>query len=283
MTPAEKQAFLLQKRTIKAIHRVASSRSVPEQDYEDIVQQTYAFAWKARLPKDEVPARKILNRIAFVCACRHMGQDPGKVEEYTEVHSDDEETRAVAATPPYDPVLHDDVERLLAEGRKEYPNRADAFVESALKGTPANVEAARRGVSEGHVRKERSEIRTYLKKHAGKMGLIGVGILLLVIGDMTGWDRVPFMPRKSHTSDLATIRHELRPVANDPAALRERAARLCASADWDACLIDLDAAQALDHRDETDAEQQMRQEAMRSLYVQEGAPVPFNNSKLPLH
>ncbi|HEY1698078.1 MAG TPA: hypothetical protein VGG39_38220 [Polyangiaceae bacterium] len=59
---------------MKAIRRVALSRGVRYQDRADIVQQTVAFAWKARVPENEAEADKFISRIAFRVACTWMGQ-----------------------------------------------------------------------------------------------------------------------------------------------------------------------------------------------------------------
>ncbi|HEY1693643.1 MAG TPA: hypothetical protein VGG39_15855 [Polyangiaceae bacterium] len=281
-----KAKFLTTRRMMKTIQRIALRRSVPAQKVEDIVQQTVAIAWKADLPENPNEARKIVNKMAMIQACKLMGEEPASnFDEYRDDDPDgDDDVRAPVAQRPYDPVVRDGVERLIEIARKEFPNRADSFFEEAAKGTPAAVEAARRGVTEGHVRKERSEIRLFLRKHATKMGLVAVGVLVVVFGDISGWTRVPFMPGRSHTSDFATIHREVERIPNDPVALRARAANLCADADWEACLVDLDAAQALDpQHEETPDEARMRSDAKAELYVNDARPGMPNNSKFPLH
>lgn len=141
-----------------------------------------------------------------------------------------------------------------------------------MQGSSAVDEGRTRGVSEGHVRKERSDIRAFMKDHCGKLGLVGLGILVLVFGDISGWTRVPFQPGRQHTSELATIRHEVAPRPHDAAALRSRAADMCRDVHWEACLQDLDAARAIALRPDTEDEERMRLEAMRELTGEEAPP-----------
>jgi DNA-directed RNA polymerase specialized sigma24 family protein len=270
MTLEDKRRFLTARRTLAGIRRVARSRGVLAQDHEDIVQQTCAAAWRARLPADTAGARRVVNRIAFAVACTHMRRDPADGTCTNDETRGEVALVAHAADPAYEVGVREQVRLLLEEGRARFPNRLDAFVASAVGGVTAKEEAARRGVTESHVRKERSEIRAFLANHGQKIGVIlAAAMVLLVIGSMTDWRR-QLHATVADDGSLWTPRiHHAPLAAADAASLRARAAESFREGAYEACLEDLDAARALDGREDTVDEAQMRADAMRVLRVDE--------------
>lgn len=276
MSAEDKRGLLTAKRTVAAIRRVARSRGVPSQEHGDVVQQTCARAWKARLPVDPTEARKVVNRIAFTVACMHMRVDPKGVPQSYEEHCETPEVSACAADPAPDHVLREEVQRLLDKARAKFPKRFDGFLASVLSRSPAAEEAARRGVSEAHVRKERSQIRQFLELHGHKMHLLPAAslLLLLVIGSMHAWTESN-VTNPDTWSDVHSVRRVPPPPAMDAASLRERAAEEFRTRSWEACIDDLDAAKAIDGRPDTPDETEMRIQANDALRMEDAPMGPL--------
>jgi DNA-directed RNA polymerase specialized sigma24 family protein len=273
MSLDEKRRFLAARRTARAIRRVAQSRGVLAQDHEDVVQQTCAAAWRARLPAEPEGARRVVNRIAFAVACTLMRRQSGTGGVASDENGGENALVAQAVDPAYEVGVREQVRLLLAEGRARFPNRLDAFVASAVDGVTAKEEAARRGVTESHVRKERSEIRAFLAAHGQKIGvLFAAALVLLVIGSMTDWRRQLHATVADDGSIWTPRIHQAPQPAGDARSLRDRATESCREGAYEACLADLDAARALDGREDTADEAQMRDDAMRALRVEEAPP-----------
>ena len=275
MSPEDKDTFLVSDSTMAAIRRVARSRGVPFQDHEDVVQQTCTRAWKARLPADPLEARRVVNRIAHAMACTHTRVDPRGVPQSYEENSEEAELAAHAADAAPDAALREQVEMLLDKGRAKFPNRFDSFLASVLGRAPATEEAARRGVTDAHVRKERSEIRQYLQLHGRKMGLLTAATLvILVFGSMRDWTRSN-VANPDAWSDFRSMRREAPRPAADAASLRIRAADRFRNFAFEACLEDLDAAQAIDGKPDTADEARMRDEANDALRMNDAVRGPL--------
>ncbi len=287
MSDAAKKALLTSKRTVKGICKVAKARSVRKQDHEEIVQSTQALAWKARLPEAEEEALKIIYKIAFIESCRFMGQATEvQIVEYREEHGDEEgEAPTPVAAPPPPVEEREALEKLTELGAAKFKAGFGSYVEGRLKGESSVEIAARRGVTDGHVRKEAQGIEEFLRDHGRKMGLlaaVGIVVLVFTVLPMDKWRQQmsPYDGRDS--SDWAAIRTN--PPAPDAPALRDRARQACDEAAWQACVDDLDAAKALDPAEEPADAFQLRLEAMSQILIDE-APRGENlrNVKPPLH
>jgi DNA-directed RNA polymerase specialized sigma24 family protein len=261
-----KRRFLAARRTARGIRRVARSRGVLAQDREDVVQQTCAAAWRARLPADPEGARRVVNRIAFAVACTFMRRHPASGATTDETGGEDAFV-APTVDPAYEVAVREQVQRLLDEGRARFPNRLDAFVASAVDGVTAKEEALRRGVTESHVRKERSEIRTFLAEHGQKIGvLFAAALVLLVLGSMTDWRRQLHATVTDDGSIWTPRVHQAPRPAADAGSLRARAAESFRQRDFQDCLDELDAARALDGLEDTVEEAEMRARAEQVLH-----------------
>jgi DNA-directed RNA polymerase specialized sigma24 family protein len=268
MTLDDKRCLLTARETLRGIRRVARSRGVRPQDWPDIEQQTCVKAWRARLPADMDGARRVVHRIAFAVACTHMGRHGGNgLSSYDE--SGDGAAVAQGDDPAYEAAVREQVRLLLEEARGRFPTRLDAFVASAVEGVSAREEAESRGVTEGHVRKERSEIRAFLARRGHKIGVVlAAALVLLVIGSMSDWmHRVQGTWPDDHGARTSGS-HRAAPAADAP-SLRARAVERFREGAYDACLEDLDAARVLDGREDSFEEAQMRADAMQALRVQD--------------
>ena len=270
MSLDEKRRFLTARKTLSGIRRVARGRGVLAQDVQDVVQQTCAAAWRARLPADAEGARRVLHRIAFAVACTLMRRHPTDAACAYEGTDGEGAFVAQGVDPAYEAGVREEVRLLLERGRERFPNRLDAFLASAVDGVSAKDEAASRGVSEAHVRKERSEIRAFLAAHGQKIGVVLVAaMVLLVVGSMTDWTRRLQATSPGDGSVWTPRIHQASRPAADAASLRTRAAERFREGAYEACLRDLDAARALDGREDTADEAQMREDATRALRVDE--------------
>ena len=266
MTMEAKQRFLTLPALAEGIRAVACSRGVLRQDLADVVQQTLTFAWKARLPADEEGATRVVNRIAFrvACALFRRRSRRGEACSYDET-LDESEMVAQAADPAHDAALRDEVQRLLELGRRRFPGSFDAFLASVFDEVPAEAEAQRRQVRVERVRKERREIRSFMERHGQKMGLILVAALvLLVFGKMGDWTRGRWEIGPDDGSVFVPHHRRTQPAA-DSASLRVLAAARFRAGEYEAFLRDLDAAKAMDGREDTAEEARMRGIAEREL------------------
>jgi DNA-directed RNA polymerase specialized sigma24 family protein len=276
MTLDAKKRFLTSRPIETAIRRKARSRGVPSQDVPDVVQQTLAFAWKARLPADAEGATRVVNRIAFRVACTLMRR-PVRANEthpYDEVE-DESEAVAQAADPAYDAALREQVQELLDRGQRRFPERFGAFLASVFDEVPAEAEAQQQQVRVERVRKERREIRAFMERHGQKMGLVLVAALvLLVFGSMGEWTRGRWDVGPDDRSAWTSPRRRRTEPAADAGSLRVLAAKRYRDGEYEAFLRDLDAAKAMDHRDDTPEEAQMRANAMRALRADDAPELP---------
>ena len=127
MTLEDKRRLLTARKTLRGIRRVARSRGVLAQDHEDVVQQTCAAAWRARLPADIAGARRVVNRIAFAVACTLMRRDPAHGASAIDETGGEAAFVAQAADPAYEVGVREQVRLLLAEGRARFPNRLEQY------------------------------------------------------------------------------------------------------------------------------------------------------------
>jgi hypothetical protein len=291
MTPEDKRVFLASKRVINAIRKVAASHKVPKQDWEEVVQQTSTFAWKARLPVDEGEAGKVTNKIAVTVCCKMMTPDPlGQRSTFTEESTEEEgEATPVAEAQP-DAELRDGLEQVVDKAREEFGvERVDEYVAAKMKAETAVEVASRRGVTDGHVRKEWSDINKFMRVHGRKLGLLAVAILVVVTGiPMSRWLHEPaqYGP-KAGFSDFASIHRDHPKLANTPERLRLRARFACENAAWEACIADIEGARALDPSGDTYEVTEMEQLAKMQLQVtgsdERQNQMPEDYVKVPLH
>jgi hypothetical protein len=269
MSIAQKHALILEKATLAGIRTVAKSRKVPPQDREDVVNTTCAFAMKARLPVDHEQARKVVNKIAQCACARHMKVDPlGTREGYVEDVDDEtgESPTPVADAAP-DMVLRLQIGELVEEGTAEFKERFPEYVAAKLTGETSVEVARRRGVTDGHVRKEWSAIAEFAHKHGKNTGML---VLLLVIASVV----FPRMAKSPHEvavprPDDGAAERPMRHHAPAPGAaeLRDRAVQACGAWAWQACADDLDAAAQLDPAGDSPAMKELREAALRNVLV----------------
>jgi hypothetical protein len=265
MCSEDKTWFLTDRHTLGGIRTVARRRGVPRDQWEEVVQQTCTRAWRTRLPAEPDEARMVVNRIAALVSGALLSP-PMLGEPVALDDVDEEELSATAADPASDAELRDQLERLLDEARTRFPRRFDAYMASVLGHYPSAVEARERGVTDGQVRKERSQVRRFLQEHGQKMGLLAVAALVLfVFGSMKDWTRSSHIERDGDGSMWSPSRREVVRPAASAASLRTLAAEEYRAGDYDAFLRDLDAAEALDGHSDTPDEAQMRADAMREL------------------
>jgi DNA-directed RNA polymerase specialized sigma24 family protein len=253
--------LLTSDRLRSSIRKVARGHHVPDVDVDDIVQETLAQAWKAKLPDSDAEVSKYVHRIAANVACRHKGKTLA-LEPYIE--NPDEGSGEVAtpiAVQPASFETRDVVSKLVAKGEQRFPRGFPSFLEAKATEATAEQAAMRRGVSPGHVRREWSEIQHFLGQHGRSMGLaMAFACIVLVIGNIAHWGQQPLVshPFPGDTPPL------------DAAALRSRAKAECAARTWRACVADLDAADKIDPAGETSELRALRLLAKKHIATPEG-------------
>lgn len=222
-----------------SIRKVARSHEVPDDAVEDIVQETLARAWKAKLPASDDEVGKYVNGIAVNVSCSHMRKAAKEPEPYVE-NADDEkgEVASTVGAPPPSFEARDAVSRLVDEGEERFPREFASYLEAKATDATAEEIARRRGVSPGHVRREWVTITRFVHEHAKALGLIAVaGLLLLIIGNMANWGHDDYVAHPRPTPDAAS--------------LRVRAKDDCAQSRWQTCADELDEANEVDPGGET--------------------------------
>jgi RNA polymerase sigma factor (sigma-70 family) len=260
-----KQTFLLSARVVDGIRKVARSHRVPEGEHDDIVQETRARALKADVPENEDEAHSYVYAIAkYVCLDYWKdAADRPEEEPYIENPSEADgevATRAAAAPPDFE--ARDALNHLVDRAAKRFPAAMPAFLQATTLDQTAEQVAQRTGQSPGHIRKDWSRIRRFLREHGRTMGLLAtLAIVVLVWGSMKNWTLDP------HAHDVATPRPpELDPppgALSRAVELRQRAEKECSAGDWGVCLRDLDEANRLDPVGETPALRELRDQAER--------------------
>ncbi|HEY6462480.1 MAG TPA: hypothetical protein VIY73_20065 [Polyangiaceae bacterium] len=277
MSNEDKAHFLGARRTAGAIRKVASGRSVPRGQWGEVVQQTCMLAWKAGLPSDLARARRVVNGIAFHVACDMMRPPllgmPVRLDETLE----EVELLSQASDPEGEVELREQVQLLFDKTRTRFPRRFEAFMASVTGRYPSLVEARERGVTDGQVRKERSEVREFMRLHGQKMGIaFAAALVVLVFGAMHDWTRGSWDIHPDDGSVFVPPQHRAFQPAADAGSLRVLAARRYRDGDYDAFLRDLDAAKAIDGRDDTPDEARMRANAMREVRTTDAThPMPI--------
>jgi DNA-directed RNA polymerase specialized sigma24 family protein len=229
----------------ESILTIARSHSVPESDLEDVYQETIAKALVANLPEDEEETRLYVNRIAANVSMKHsMGLNAHEFVLYVE--DPDLDAGEVATNAAVQAVAYEDreaVERLVAKGRQKFPRWFSIFVSARLSEQSSEEVARRHKVSSAHIRHEWSSIGRFVRKYGPTVG-VGLGVLTaLAFGlGLLEWRR-----RASDFSEYATYEaHRVLPPAPDASELRRRGIAACNAQAWQACVDDLDAANALD-------------------------------------
>jgi hypothetical protein len=262
---ARRTRLLTSERLHASIRKVARSRDVPKGEIDDILQETIARAWKAKLPDDDDEVAKYVNRIARNVACERMGKVTSALPY---IENPDEEQGEVATpigVPPPSFETRDVVSQLVEKGEQEFPRGFPGYLEAKATEATAEQVAKRRGVSPGHVRHEWSDIQRFMNRHGRAMGVaMAVALLLLVVGNMTKWHLGP-EPLVSHPypQDEPQL-----PPPLDAVGLRHRAQDECAASVWRACFDDLDAANKIDPIGETRELRDLRTVAQRHLEAQ---------------
>jgi hypothetical protein len=246
--------LLTSERLHASIRKVARDRDVPEDEVDDILQETIARAWRAKLPDDDEEVPKYVNRIAVNVSCERMRKGPAIVPY---VENPDEERGEVATPIGVSPPCfetRDVVSKLIETGEQQFPKGFAGYLAAKATGGTANETAKVRGVTPGHVRHEWSDIQSLMKRHGRKMGVVlALVALALVVGNVwwpLGPERVS-SPRPSLPLDAAALRH--------------RAQDECAARAWRACSDDLDAANEIDSAGETRELRDLRTHAKQHL------------------
>jgi hypothetical protein len=118
-------------------------------------------------------------------------------------------------------------------------------------------------VTPGAVRKQWSAIESFLRDYARTLG-IGFAVLIAIALGASSWRWRDDRPADFH--DLADVEpRRILPPAPTSDQLRRRAQKACDAEAWQACLDDLDAANAIDPLGETAGMQGMRDRARSHL------------------
>ena len=276
MKPELKAALLVSSKTRGAILKVARDHKVPRQEREDVLADTIAMGWKARLPAAVDEACKILNQIGKIQSFKKLREvltpDLARLEAEILAGGEDEELVATDAPQPETRV---DLQRVLDEGRARYA-RFEVYLQAKTNKESAEEVARRLGLSGGYLRNEWLRIDRFLEGRAKSVGLIATMALLILF--WRGW--------RAHeeASGFATYAaHRMPPAALDARALRERAQRAWNDGAWDACVADVDAARQLDPSGHTPEMIDLRQQCDANAHVQDVTNPELYDSKVPLH
>ncbi|HEY1696042.1 MAG TPA: hypothetical protein VGG39_27935 [Polyangiaceae bacterium] len=276
MSPEDKARFLSEHHTLAGIRTVARNRRVPPEQWGEVVQQSCTRAWRTRLPPAPDEARMVMNRIAALVSRAVMTPAllgmPVPIDDVGE-----EELSAEASDPVYDAELRQQMQQLFEKTRARFPRRFEAFMASVTGRYPSLVEARERGITDGQVRKERSEVREFMRLHGQKMGIaLAAALVVLVFGTMHDWTRGKWDIGPDDGSGFAVPHRRTFQPAADAGSLRQLAVKRYRDGDYEACLRDLDAAKAVDGRDDTPNEARMRANAMREIRTTDAThPMPI--------
>lgn len=235
-----RERLLTSKRLRAAIAKTARSHGVPEDDVEDVVQETLRRALHANLPREAGEATRYTNGIAANVSRDHMKEVRARRAEQTYVEEGEDGgllPSEAAAQPAYFEE-REIVERIVAAGHERFPRTFRWFVRARVDGETSEEIANDHGVQPGRVRAEIVGVQRFVVEYGLKLGVAVALIVLIVLG-----------ARWLHRGEEDTATYELRrhePAPLDAHQLRERAERELRARQWQACLDDLDAADKMD-------------------------------------
>jgi DNA-directed RNA polymerase specialized sigma24 family protein len=259
-------------RVRRALVKVARSQGVPDDEREDVVQETLLRISRQTLPtNEEKRARKYINGTGKNVAIDHMrAKDDASVESLEGMGN---------KAPPVDPRLEKRVflQGLFDRAAAKFGKKWDWYVAHKLHRKTSKEIGAEHGVTDSHVRDELSVIDRWFaaayEKRGGVAGLLGLAIAVGLGYWMTH--------RPADLSNWST-QHETRARAVqvlDAPALRERGTKRCDEGAWLACMHDLEAARQLDPQGQSPELQTLEDLARSKLTRLDARESPEMNAK----
>lgn len=260
-TPAARRARLLASREfLGSMRKAVRSQDVPDDDVEDLLQEAVRQLLAGQLPEDEKEARKYANVVARNVARQRYVQI---IEEATEPYLEEPDEDGGLPTPVgAQPARFDDrdlARRIYAAGMARYPRTVRWFWRARVLGETAEAIASDYEVQPSHVRKEISTVHQFMHGVGVRLGAV-VAVTIVVALGVFAWLRRPI--------EALYVPQRFEPPVPDTRMLRERAERACRDGAWQACIDDIDAADALDPADHSQS--LLRRGAAAKLHLRDG-------------
>jgi DNA-directed RNA polymerase specialized sigma24 family protein len=234
--------LLTSKRLHAAVAKIARCHGVPEDDVEDIVQETLRRALHANLPQEEGEASMYTSGIAANVSRDHMEElrVRGGEQSYAEEGDEGGLLPIEAAAQPAYFEDREVVERIVEAGRERFPRTFPWFVQARVDGETSEDIGNDHGVSPGLVRRKIVDVHRFVVEYGQKLGVAVALLIVIVFGAY--WLR-----RSEELGETATyVPRRVEPAPLDADQLRERASKELAARQWQACVDDLDAADKMD-------------------------------------
>jgi len=231
----------------RSISLVARRRGVEGDAVHDVIQETLTRALGQRLPVDRTEARKYIHGIAKRVALDVVGDAASSGAESIDddaPDSDDAPHGAAASAQPAHFDDRDEARKVIAAGERRFPASFSYFLQARVLGRSAERIANDHDVSPGHVRHQVVEMQRFVSDYRTRLAA-SIAVVLLAVAGWASWRHDP-------TPSWALLaphpRTEPPPLDREDQIdhLRERALRACNQRAFAACLVDTEAADALD-------------------------------------
>jgi hypothetical protein len=248
----------------RSMAKAVRSQGLPEDEVEDVLQEAVREAFCGKLPEDDEQARKYANVVARnVARHRYAELCEEAAEPYIDEPEEDERKPTAVAAQPARFDDRDLAREIYAAGIARYPRTVGWFWRARVLGETAEAIASDYEVQPSHVRKEISIVHEFMRGVGVRMGAV-VAVTIVVALGVFAWLRRPV--------EALYVPHRFEPPAPDARMLRERAQRACREGAWQACIDDIDAADAQDPAGHPQSA--LRQGAAARLRLQDGAVDP---------
>jgi hypothetical protein len=269
-TPAARRERLLTSpEFLGSMRKAVRSQDVPDDDVEDVVQEAVRQLLGGKLPEDDEEARTYANVVARNIARQRYTQ---LIEEATEPYREEpDEDGGLPTAVAAQPARFDDrdlARQIYAAGMARYPRTVRWFWRARVLGETAEAIASDYEVQPSHVRKEITVVHQFMHGVGVRLGAV-VAVTIVVALGVFAWLRRPI--------EAIYVPQRVEPPAPDTRMLRERAERACRDGAWQACIDDIDAADALDPADHSQS--LLRQGAAAKLHLRDGDMDPKGPTK----